>query len=781
MKRVFILSLLFIASFAYSQSTLLEPGVYHANARGQNILLRVSEDNSYEIAFFHGKFVVENDTITFLNRESNASPFRIRVNKDAAFSSTLKIKFKSQNLLYASRNIYIGTQKEENAVIEYKPLSDFVNKRAYAYADRAKDFKIDVDKGKYLYFVDSNPGLNAIVSKFQINENDHEIEIDYDGSSTETIQLKGIIDPETKRVSIMEGRSHRDILQFQKDDAGAAMANDVKALTVVTEKNWKKNNGFIEERDFDSSYLERRQTRQYAYKNTPIKSLSDGLKSIGKTPEKFLVVVVDDRKEGKKEFDGFIKNYEERMSNVMYEGYNAKRDNFNFYLASAKDKAALDKFKIKEKTYLAFLNANGELLYHTAGTLEDRAELFDSYFTIYTQVKKANEHFKLDKLFTNKKASMTDIKKALLDISNIKMSYGNHYDGVAADSTAVEAVEAIEAAVTEIDTAAAVVDTAAAVYGDAYEDYMQLEDPENLYSVKTPKEVIADKWKLIVDFYIKNNTYDEEFIEMCKKELLNRGFTYKLYGGEALVNDTDFKILDYLYKNYKEIVINEYKKTNDLANEYEKENFYGMQGGYDGITYVLSAFFEKRTDESAHLHRSNQIKLIEYYKSFLQFSGYRLPDFTEYLKRIKETNGTNTAVYLKEYKEFFDKVKSRNPSLVESLDDMFSEQKSTYGNWQDFKHSFALLANNVAWTVVETKNNDSNAIQTAIVWSEASLKLVKNEYHYLDTLAQLYYINNEKEKGIATEKLAIDNLNPNDKERIDAYGEVLESMKKGTY
>lgn len=766
MKSVFTLLLLSITSFGLAQ--VLEPGVYKASAKGQKLTLRIFEDNKYEMAVFQGRYVAEKDTVTFLNRDSNVSAFQIKVNKEAPFFSTLKIKFKVQNLMYASRNIYIGTQKEDNAMIEYKPLTDFVNKRAYGYADRQKDFKIDVDKTKYLYFVDANRNSFATVSKFQMDPNDNEIEIDYDGSTLQSIELKGVINPETKKLSVMEGNSGRDILEFEKDNGKTDSIDGVQPLAVTTEKDWKKAHGFVEEYEFDSSYLEKRPKNNYTFRHAVLKTYSEAVKSIAKTPEKFLVVVIDYGKDGKKEFDEFLKENERRASRSMYKGYDAEKDRFNFYLATEKDKAVLSNFKLKDKTALLFLNSGSELLYHTPGSLQDNTSLFNSYYSVYDEIKRADEQFKLDKLFANKKATLADFKKSLFAIVKTKSNYQNF------DNTD----DVMEA------TAAVAVDTVAAVgYDDA--DYLHVDNPENLYAVKTSKEKVQAKWNSIIDFYSKSNTYDEEFIEMCKKELLTIGFTHKLYGGKNLFVETDFKVLDYLYKNYNEIVANEEKerKKEVQINEYgdEYSNVVDSDYSFDGITNALSGFFQKNTDESMHLHRYNQIKLIEYYKVFLKHSGYRLSDFSNYLTRVKETNLNNPSLLFKEYDEYFETVNSKNPSIIETLDEMYQTQKAGYVAWKDFKFDFAMLANNTAWAVVDTKVTDKAIVKTAIKWSEASLKIVKNDIHCLDTLAQLYYMNNEKEKAIKTEQFAIDNLNPKDTVRKEEYGDVLERMKNGTY
>lgn len=771
MKRVFILVLLLIISFGYSQAPILEPGVYRANVKGQKVMLKIFEDNKYEMAVFYGNYKVENDTITFLNREQNESAFQIKINKDAPFSSTLKIKFKTQGLIYATRGIYIGIQKEDNAIIEYKPLSEYLSKRSHNYNDRQKELKIDVDKTKYLYFVDSNQRSNTIVSKFEIDQNYNEIEVDYDGTSLLNFELKGTINPETKKLLVAEGRTQRDMLEFEKDGVEKEKTDAIKAVAVLSEKDWMKKNGFMQEVEFDSSYLEKRPKANNTFKHVIAKNYSESLKSLEKTPEKFLVVVIDDGKESKKDFDKFIKIQEEKLSRQMRRGYDAEKDRFNFYRASEKDKTTIENFKIKEKKALLFLNVNGELLYHTVGTLEDNSNLFASYYSVYDEVKRASEQLKLDKLINNKKATLTDFKRSFFEITNAKKTF-NHYDNQAVVDTVVE---------DEYATETFTVDTAAVAYEEDA-NYLQVDDPENLYEIKAPKEIISEKWKLIVNLYTQNNTYDEDFIQISKKELLSNGFIYKLYGGQKLVGETDFKILDYLYKNHAEILKNEEKHKNEVpTDEYQMNNEFSYQNSYDGIIPVLSSFFQKMTSESSHLHRSNQIKLLGYYKTFLQFSGFKLADFKNYLERIKESNLNDNSLYFSEYQEFFQTVDSRSPSLIESLDEMFVAQRAHFMNWSDFKRSYSQLANTVAWDVVETKNNDINTIQKAIKWSETSLKIDKNNHNYLDTLAQLYYKNNEKEKGIATEQKAIDGLKSTDKERMIEYTEVLEKMKNGTY
>jgi tetratricopeptide (TPR) repeat protein len=93
------------------------------------------------------------------------------------------------------------------------------------------------------------------------------------------------------------------------------------------------------------------------------------------------------------------------------------------------------------------------------------------------------------------------------------------------------------------------------------------------------------------------------------------------------------------------------------------------------------------------------------------------------------------------------------------------------------------MANNVSWYVVENNIKDANRIKKAIEWSEMSLKLSRNNSYYMDTLAQLYYKNGEKQKAILTQEEAIKNykdaeVNP---DTLTDMKNVLERMKSGTY
>ena len=101
-------------------------------------------------------------------------------------------------------------------------------------------------------------------------------------------------------------------------------------------------------------------------------------------------------------------------------------------------------------------------------------------------------------------------------------------------------------------------------------------------------------------------------------------------------------------------------------------------------------------------------------------------------------------------------------------------------NWTAFKSSFAEICNNTSWQVV-LYNFDKTWIQKAIYWSETSLKIEAKNHYYLDTLAQLYYKNGQKEKGIQTQESAVEFAKAKEATNLQEYIDVLNKMKDGSY
>ncbi len=138
------------------------------------------------------------------------------------------------------------------------------------------------------------------------------------------------------------------------------------------------------------------------------------------------------------------------------------------------------------------------------------------------------------------------------------------------------------------------------------------------------------------------------------------------------------------------------------------------------------------------------------------------------------------SLFIDTYSAYYKDVVSDSRDIRVHLDIQYN-QEPIGTDWRDFKYGFANRANNAAWYVVE-HSKDLDIINRAIVWSETSLDLEKNNVYYLDTLAQLYYLNGEYDKAIATEQSAIDlSGEAVSEESIDIMKSVLAKMKNRTY
>lgn len=776
MKNYFA-SLLLISSLV--GFTQIKTGTYKSSSKNGDILLRINEDKTYEMSFFYGEYAVSKDTILFNSNKINSSVFSVKSIQDAPKSSALKLKFSDSQIAYYSTSIFLGTQETETSEIQYKRLSEFVvmNPTTYEYP---KDFSVELTKGKYLYLVDAKND-EASVSKFEISENANEVSVEYDAYSYANLKLKGFIDGTTGQLAISDGKTPL-LFSFEKYDEPKKVTDEINPVQVIDEKNWQKIHGFIDEAEatyVDSAYPESNKP-PYVFKYTIEKNYKDALKATEKTPTKLLVVAFDlKNKNSKTEFDAFVKSNEESLSSYMYDNYLPEYDKFNYYLATEKDKSILDKYKIKSDKELLFFNAQGDLLYHTSATLTDKQyDYFSPYSAINTELEKVNKYAQLDKSLSNKNASAVEITTVLKKSLKLESTYNyatdaviappapviNNVREVPANETEEEAAKVVE------EAAAAVVDTAVAVY-DNY-DYSLIKDKENLYSLKATNQQVQEKWLKAVDYFSAKNIYDKDFVTVVKAELNNTGFSNKLFNNQdKLLKNSDFKILDYVYKNYQNIIVQD-----SITQQNYDYTYYESP-----IGTVLYDVFYKNTNLYDNPEKKQIDKVMDYYEQYLKVSNKDFSVLQNYLNALKD-NSTQESInkkYIDYYTSYFDDVIKKDSNIIENLDEAFTNRPTgSYDTWESFKSSFSNLANDVAWHVVE-KSADKATIQKAIVWSETSLKIAKNVHYYLDTLAQLYYKNGEKAKAIATEEKALEL--GKDSEYGEEYKITLEKMKNGTY
>lgn len=756
-KRQFVFFLLCIST-GFSQNKF-KPGVYVSQNDQKGIELKINEDDTYELILLSGKIEVENDTLKLKNKYSSSSLFEVTEVIDQVNSGTLKINFNQKHFDYYASKIFIGSQKDENDIVEYKNILEYITDDQRLNETDSK-INFTINRGKYIHLIVKDR-YKISSSKYKINENVSGLDVVFSSNNIASLQLKAYYKDENS-IIVTEGKQPLLFTMVNKEDdfldkelKPIEVDNDAKIVLPNNKENYESE----EEVSFENAEEE----KAYVFKHKVEPTLKEALATLNKTPNKFLVVEQNSTKE---DFDAFIKENEAELTNTMYYEYEADYDLYNYYLANKKDERV---FKSQSKqTQIIILNAEGEKLYYTNGSLADNKELLNNYSSIYAELVKANIYMELDRSFANKKNSIPEIKAIFSKIIEMETPY--EY-GVIAETDVevsppppiIEVVEPVENAIGE---ASDEVDAVAEVAWNYYE----IKDKQNLYQLKTPKKAIVSKWEQILDYYTRQVTFDKEIVKIIKKELVNTGFSVKLLGQNIeQVIALNYEGLDYLLKFYKQIKADEKLET---EKDYE----------YETVDLAISSFLNKIANTYNEYPNEDKLKAINYYKKYVESSNNSINVLGDYTTLL----GLNLDIlksksdYYNAYETYFNiLVSSDNGNIIETLDNTFTN--SEFSDWSNFKYSFSNLANDVSWSVVQNEK-DIQLIKKAITWSETGLKVTKNNGYFLDTLAQLYFKDGQKEKAIATQKQAL--LAMKGDEESETYIEmkaVLQKMEKGTY
>lgn len=751
MKKLLISSMLLVSFGFQAQQTKIETGVYKGSTQGQEIMLKLNEDKTFEMTFFYGNYTIDNDSIHFNNSTYDTSKFKLKPIVDADYSSTLKLQFDTSMDSYYGSDVFIGTQKNQNTQITYQRLSELVDKDDYNAT--IKSIMVDVPKCQFLYLVSQNYDRETEVAKYEINENVNALAVEYNPYSFRDIKLIGYIDEESHQLAITDAKK-AVFFTIAKDNGVSKNDKSLNVLSVTKETDWAKKNGF--ESDYVNDFVDGYTDAIYNFKHVVDNSFDTALTTLKKAPSKFLVVAFDGTNSKRQEdFNKFITSSETVISSYMYDTYNKEYDRFNFYLATDKDKKMLEKNAINSSKEILVYNSDGDLIYHTAGTLSGNSDLFVPYSYLISQLEKANVSIAIDKAIENKKSSLSELTTALKNALTLERSYYES-DTLLDSEEVINTTEIVEESMDDYDA-----------YGT------KLKDRQNLYVLKSSKDMVQEQWTKVVDAYLKNGAYNVDFVSIIKKELQNDGFKVRLFNEtNEKLTPVDFKLLDYIFKHFEKITASEAQSL-----EYENYDYYNSDRD---ISSILEDIVFNYTNTSTEYVADSQLlkKTLEYYRTYLDISKTDFTAYYNYLNALKtvETDGLNLN-YLDTYAMLYESVVKKDMSVIESLDASYSTKYREL-SWASFKDTFAGLANTTAWYVVE--NDMKNTfVQKAITWSETSIAIDKTNHYYLDTLAQLYYKNGQKEKAITTEQKAIDLAVDSDNK--SEYEVVLGKMKSGTY
>ncbi|KIC04008.1 hypothetical protein OA88_00765 [Flavobacterium sp. JRM] len=735
------LVLFFVTSFSFAQNQTLEKGSYLSkdNDQGLKIKLNLLENNKYELVFLEGDYEVKNDSLLLKGKNRDGVVFDVDYTYDKSESAgKLKVKF-TESLYYG---FYIGTQNGSDPV-QYQKISD-IEVVGDPSADSSLNFEIDHAQFLYLVYEGYDSSTPSKVLKYEIPAKATGVAIQYQPYS-DNPELKGFFDKKKNELVVFE-ISGKNPLTFQ--NAKALNKESVKTKLLPLEnksitdwtypgkeplltEDWGVGTDSVATAVYDVA-------PKVNFKLKVEKSLADAIKVTKATGDKFLIVYNDiNNKSAQDDFDAFVIAQEVSIGYNFYDAYDAQYDRFNYYLATKSDKAWLKKNKITDSPSIIVLDENGAVLATAKSTLVDKTDMFSYYGSLFNKFKKTYAKNNFAKTITNKKASDAELIKAFNDVAAL----GNISD-----------------------------------YDYDYGTEEPKEGDFKFIKFDLDKKQAQQAWDKIIVTHQKDAKPNMILVEAILQEIKSVGFNKQVFSVDKVLNDTDFKSIDYLIKHYDAIEA--------LRTEYNAQDESHVAIG--NINTEISTALQNNTslyvDENTEA-KSDSEKVMETYKKLISsgkgnFDSYRNYFYYLAAHAVNEDVG-NT--YLKEFDAYFNKVLATQENVIQRLDEIYStDVTASYFDWKEFKEYHTNLCNDVAWYTV-LHSNDAGSIKKAIIWSEYSLVVKKNDPYYLDTLAQLYYKDGQKERAIKMQQHAVELSKDVEEETKIEMQETLVKMQNGTY
>lgn len=752
MNKIYIAIFLLFSVFSHSQN--IKKGTYFSTTQGQDIKLNLNENNKYELVVFYGDYEIKNDTLRLGNNHRQGNDFAVAFSSDANPSlGKVKVKLLGESIYYYG--IYLGTQSG-SAEPSFKTISELIGDAE----SEKKESDFEINRADYFYLVKEDYNGESTLQKYAMPKSSNEIQIQYNPNYLGNIQLQGYLNEKNELV-VSEKSKRNPIIFVEESKKPKALESQVKPIETTKKRNWT----YIGKEANDNYFgaVDSTSTAATSYKLIVQDNLQKAIDATKKSPEKFLVISYDpDNKKAKEDFDEFIKNQEYSIGTyISYEYKNDKTknyDQYNYYNATPKDKSWATKNKISYNPSTIVLDSEGKILSQTKGGISSNQYLFDVYSNS-ENLRAVKAILNLNKAL-NSKAKDAEILKKLVPLSDSNASWSIY-----------PPLSATEKHLSNEEMAGVAVDTTVVV-SDYYEQNDMVYTKFNI-----DKKKLQSSWESLVKNHSKDTKPNMDFVKVALSEIQNRGFYYQIYKEEKLYDETNFKAIDYLLKHYDAIL----KEQQIQASSNESVDLYSDT--YNKIEWVLpNAILSNSYLITPETSSEYQKRLLEVYKKMIEKGiGSRLTMqyFTALESFARSTNSEKE--YVSEYDNFFDKTFTGTHE-IEVLDEIFSStgQSEYYNDWLGFKISYASASNQAAWFVVE-KSANPESIKKAIKWSESSLRIEKKSSYYLDTLAQLYYKNGEKQKAISTQEQAVKHADETDETTKQEMEIVLGKMKNGTY
>jgi hypothetical protein len=724
--------------------------IYVSDKYGNNLKLILKENKNYQLIYSEGVYNQTKDTMYLTSQAKEKELFTVVPIAQAKTLDSIVLSFTSEIGYPSTYNIAIASSSEESESLNFYPLYYFESSPNTTLSENLIKFKIK--KAKFLFIAKKNSATNEYeVLRYEISPKTSELQISENYNAGN--KLIGEFN-EKGNIVISENGAYP--IEFILQDK-LTVPEQSQCLTPTKTKDiyidWNFATLYNPNNDYSVPGSD-------TIKVTIETTLKEALKNLKVNPQACLIIV----NEPKDVFDNFIsmhktsavdmKYYDETDKNIFdFVFYNLKEDEINW----------LEKKNFSKNTKLLVLNTNELPVFYSEESVNKllAGGLYSyEYINLSRQIKSIAGLCFVDEDLLNEKINVPQLKTVLYNATN-KLNHISLFPE-------------------EINEAANSTTVPASIDSIVEYEYNTSDIPVfrgKFYKSKITKQDLEIIFSRILDYYEKAPSYDRELFYTLYKELNNEGISFKLFGDQKnLSSKKDFRGIDYLLKYYQTACEFENNNVNYDSIDYNNYVYFPATGD---IKYLMTNYLSRNLSDGFQENSSMEQKkeIITHYHDYLFNSPSDYYLLNSYVNSLIANR--NQVELFSFYENFISRFETQN--IIESLNNYYENNYDL--NWYDLKNNFSTMANNVSWYVVENKINDSDRIKNAIEWSEMSLKLSRNNAYYMDTLAQLYYMNGDKQKAITTQEKAIDNykgadVNP---ETLTEMKNVLEKMQRDAY
>jgi len=733
MKRYLFVALFFlfvqIPSFA-QQESLQSKSYYLLDEYGRRMKFNFLDNNKFEMVTIYGDYQIINDSLLFKNNFVDKSVFEVQYVKNTQIKrDKIKISFEEDATLYG---IYIGTQNGKDS-INYKRVNNIIE------YDSNLNKSFEIDRAQYLYFVSEGFDYEPrVIFKYEIPASITELKVKVNYLLPNTM-IKGYLDRKKNELSI--GENDLPAVFYSEEPNPVLDKSIIPPLEKKQVATWTYPGKEAADDSEVAVATDNENLPETDFKLKIEKSLPEALQQTKIDGNKFLVVYSDLKNpEAQTEFD-FLIEKQERYIGYVSSNYDPQYNLYNFYLASKQDESWLKKNKMTDVPVLMILDENETILAWAKSSLTpEKLDNFNYYDSFNSKLKRISIKNNFEQAVTNKNVGNTDLLKAFYYVS-VLGSLGDY-------------------------------------------DYEYSEENANKEDFKFIKFDLDKKkarqvWEKLLEMHQNDASPDMLLVQAILQEIKGVGYTKQVYLEDKVLDEVDFKSIDYLIKHYDSIDAKR-KEFNDLENA-------PIQIG--NLSTEISNALQNSTslyNEDGSYTKSDQKKIKEVYEKLIQSDKGHFEFYKNYFNYLADNTekAKNNNDRIAAFEKYFDKYLVNKENIIQNLDKLFDNAFDTnslyYYDWKEFKEYHSNLCNEIAWSTIF--DNKIGYIKKAINWSECSLLLSKNNPYYLDTLAQLYYKDGQQQKAIETQVLAVKFITSDiDGETANQMKEVLTKMSNGTY